>query len=44
MFDFGFYSQEHAYLDPPDEPEYMPERDWDFEYESRREDEILGRE
>lgn len=30
-----------SYLDPPEEPEYKPERDWDLEFDSMREDELL---
>lgn len=44
MYDFGFDSQEQAYLNEPDNDFEQDNKDWDLEFESRREDEILGRE
>lgn len=31
-----------SHLDPPEEPECKPERDWDLEIDEQRENERLG--
>lgn len=43
MFDFGFDSQERAYLNEPDNNFEQDNRDYDLDFDSRREDDILGR-